>query len=117
MALDSKKLGRMPILAPAPVSLEIYQKLVDRCASEKLNHPIANGSPFHARILISKIFEIAAEQVSIISGCLKISDPSGAEIYGYSESITNAKRFLSSATASLSVVIQTGVLDQGRDNK
>lgn len=99
------------------VPLRVYQELVDRCARDRLDLPIANGSAFHARILIAKLFEIAKEEVQIVSGKLTDTSAKGVDVYGHQPVIDQAKRFLSSPGTVLSIVLQDGRIDQGNDNR
>jgi hypothetical protein len=67
--------------------------------------------------LISKLFEIAKSQVAIISGGLKVRNKDGVEIYGDSNVSKNAKKFLRDPGAELTIIVQTGEIDQGRQNE
>jgi hypothetical protein len=104
-------------VAHVPVSLATYQLLVDRCAREKLNLVIANGSALHARILIDKLFEVARSNVSLISGVLRQQNKDGVQIYSHDNVIARAKKFLASPQSTLDVVLQKGSLDGGSENK
>lgn len=99
------------------VPMEVYKSLVDRCARERLDYPIANGSAFHARILISKLFEVAAREVSIVSGELTICNAEGVDVYGYPEVLARAKRFLTDPASRLSIIVESGKVDQEQDNR
>ena len=94
------------LIGDSTISIDAYKRLVDRCARERLNHAIANGSAFHARILISKLFEIAKREVSLITGVLRVRTKEGIDIYGYAPVIDNAKSFLSDPNTRLSIIIQ-----------
>ncbi len=102
--------------APEKLSLDAYRAIVNRCARERLNYPIANGSPFHARILISKLFEVATSRVAIITGALRVVDRHGTEIYGYKDVIETAKAFLRKPDTELSIIVQGGTIDGGSQN-
>lgn len=108
---------KMRIEEQVIVPLARYQQLVDRCARERLNLPIANGSAFHARILITKLFEIAEEEVQIVSGRLTDVNPKGVDVYGYQPAIDAARKFLTAPGTLLSIIAQTGAIDQGPDNR
>ena len=99
------------------MSLGSYQALVDKCASERLDHPIANGSALHAKILISKLFEIAKSEVLLISGSLRIANEAGIEIYGFDSVIKNALSFLAKPNTKFSVIVQTGAIDKDNKNR
>lgn len=99
-----------------PVSLQTYKQLVDRCALERLNYAIANGSPFHARVLIAKLFEIAEKQVSIVTGSLRDITSGGIEVYGHEPVVEEAKKFLTDPGTCLTVIVQTGELHRGEEN-
>lgn len=98
------------------LNLEVYRELVNRCAEQRLNYDIANGSALHARILISKLFEVARTDVCIVTGKLTVRNPDGVDIYGYDDVLANARRFLSDPTSCLQIVVQGGAIDRGRDN-
>jgi len=99
-----------------PTSLEKYIELVDRCAREHLNLPIANGSPLHARILIAKLFETGETTVYLFTGSLRMKSLSGIDIYAHKPVIEQAKKFLRHPTSRLSIIIQTGLIDGGEEN-
>jgi hypothetical protein len=106
-----------PQLSQTSVSLDTYQKLVDRCALERLNYPIANGSAVHARILIDKLFDIAERDVCLVTGSLRQAGREGAQIYSHENVIASAQRFLAKPGSSLSIILQSGKLDGGNTNK
>jgi hypothetical protein len=106
------RIGNLP-----SISLETYRDLVDRCANEGLDYVIANGSAFHARILISKLFEVARREVFLVTGQLTVVNPEGVHIYGYPEVIEKAKGFLKDPISDLQIVVQTGRLDGGSQNE
>jgi len=100
------------------IPLEKYQALVDLCAAERLDYPIANGSALHARILIDKLFNIARTSVYLVTGSLRQASTENIEIYAHARVIESAKKFLrSSPAASLSIVIQGGEIDGGAENR
>lgn len=98
------------------ISIDTYRELVNRCADQRLNYPIANGSALHARILISKLFEIAKKNVCLITGTLRVKDSNNIDIYGYKDVLTTAKRFLSRSDSFLTIIVETGELHQGEEN-
>jgi hypothetical protein len=104
-------------LATVSVSLETYRDLVKICATRRLNCPIANGSALHARILITKLFEVAEKEVVIVSGSLRDKTASGVDVYGYPPVISAAKSFLADPGTQLNIVLQHGVLDCGDKNR
>jgi hypothetical protein len=112
MALTLNK----PQVPSAPETLDRYIELVNRCARDRLNHPIANGSPVHARILIAKLFETAQSDIRLVSGTLRQSNRDGVEIYAYKPVIDQAIRFLRQPGSKLSITIQTGDLNDGENN-
>ena len=99
------------------ISLGEYQKLVDFCATHRLNQPISNGSALHARILIEKLFEIAKGHVQLVSGSLTEVTSAGVDVYSYSPVIERAKSFLSTPGATLSIIVQSGSISSGDENK
>jgi hypothetical protein len=99
------------------IPLAIYQALVDRCARERLNLDIANGSALHARILIDKLFEIARTSVCLVSGSIRESSNRGVEIYAHQKVIDSAKRFLTLPGSRLDVVVQSGIIDRETENR
>jgi hypothetical protein len=99
------------------ISLARYIEIVNHCARERLSYPIANGSAIHARILISKLFEIAAGDVRLITGTLREKTSQGIEIYGHEPVISRAKEFLQRPNTRLSILIQTGIVDRGERNR
>jgi hypothetical protein len=99
------------------VPLPVYQQLVDRCARERLNLAIANGSAFHARILISKLFEIAKEKVEIVSGRLTDVNPKGIDVYGFESVIAAARKFLTAPSTVLTIIVQHGSVHRGNENR
>lgn len=99
------------------VSIDTYKALVDRCAKERLDYPIANGSAFHARILIAKLFEIAKKEVLLVTGHLRVQCQNGIDVYGYRDVIARAKNFLSDPSAKLKIVVQSGEVDGGDNNR
>jgi len=98
------------------VSLNYYKQLVDRCANERLDFVIANGSPFHARLLIAKLFEVAEKQVAIVSGSLRDVSAGGVHIYGHPPVIEEAKKFLTDPDTCLNIIAQQGELHNGLKN-
>lgn len=98
------------------MSLAQYQRLVNRCASLRLDQSIANGSPRHAQILISKLFEVANHDVAIVSGALTNS-VTGIDIYGDPTVIRNAKAFVENPAATLRIVLESGEIDGGEENR
>ena len=99
------------------ISIATYRFLVDQCARRKLNFVIANGSAVHARILITKLFEIAESEVVIVSGRLTDTSESGHEVYAYEPVINAAKQFLINPNAQLSIVLQEGEMQLGNGNR
>lgn len=97
--------------------LDIYIDLVNRCAAQKLNYPIANGSPHHARILIAKLFEIADQDVVILSGHLTDKDDNDIDIYGHQPLIEKAVKFIRDPKANLSILLQRGEAHRGNENR
>lgn len=103
---------------PGNHALRDYAELVDKCANERLDFPIANGSAEHARILIAKLFEIASQRVTIVSGTLRQFSPlQQVEIYSYGPVIEHARNFLRRKNSKLEIVVQSGELDGGKNNK
>jgi hypothetical protein len=103
---------------PAKIPIEVYKTLVDQCASRRLNYPIANGSPVHARILIAKLFEIAESEVVIVSGSLTDESEAGLDVYGYEPVIRAAQKFLrDDPNAHLSIILQQGEMHHGNKNR
>jgi hypothetical protein len=102
---------------PQPISIEAYRHLVEQCAANRLNLPIANGSPFHARILINKLFEIATKEVVIVTGSLRDQTTTGTDVYGYEPVIEAARKFLADPSAALTIILQQGELHQGNKNR
>src|SRR4051812_44309174 len=90
------------------LAMSSYIALVNRCADGRLNQEISNGSPFHARVLISKLFEVARKRVQIVSGSLTDTTPDGVQVYGFPEIINQARRFLREPSSHLSIVVQRG---------
>jgi hypothetical protein len=105
------------IAASRQVGLDTYVSLVNRCAESRLNQEISNSSPFHARVLIGKLFEIARKKVKIISGSLVDKTPEEIDVYGYANVIEQAQKFLRDPSSCLSVVIQSGSIDAGIKNR
>jgi hypothetical protein len=99
------------------VSLETYTDLVNRCAMYRLNHPIANGSAFHARILIRKLFELAQKEVRIFSGALQDVSNKGVEVYAHPPLFKEAKRFLKDPNSTLTIIVQSGEIFRGKQNR
>lgn len=97
--------------------LGAYIELVNVCARKRLNHPIPNGSPAHARILISKLFETARHTACIVSGKLTDVTASGAEIYGYADLIEKARQFISREGSKLSIILEREALHNGNKNR
>jgi len=108
---------RRSSLSSGVIPLDEYRALVDECAKHRYNFPIANGSALHARILISKLLEIAEEEVVVVSGCLTDQSSAGDDVYGHEPVIRSAKRFLSNPNAHLSIVVQEGHIHGGNDNR
>jgi hypothetical protein len=101
----------------AKISLEAYRSVVDYCARNRLNQPIANGSAEHARILISKLFEIAVDEVVLVTGCLAERTERDIAVYGDQSVLANATRFLASPATRLSIIVQSGKLSSGAANE
>jgi hypothetical protein len=100
------------------LDLASYIALVNRCAEGRLNQELSNGSPFHARILISKLFEVARKRVQIVTGSLKdTTRPEQIEIYGFRDVIARAQRFLREPSSRLTIIVQSGQVDQGNQNR
>jgi hypothetical protein len=91
------------------VDIERYKLLVDRCARERLDYVISNGSPEHARILIAKLFDTARQVASIVSGQLIDSTEKGVEIYAYNEVIACASQFLRREGTKLKIVLEEAI--------
>jgi hypothetical protein len=89
--------------------LQKYKELVDRCARDRLDFPIPNGSPSHARILIAKLFETAQSEVCILSGQLTDVTKLGIPIYGHEDVLDNARQFLRQVGSNLHIVVQKPV--------
>ncbi len=97
--------------------LNKYIELVDVCARERIDFRIPNGSPKHARVLISKLFETARQEVLLVSGRLtditekNESDPdmSEVEIYGHAPLINNARSFLKRSGSTLRIIVMQPV--------
>lgn len=107
----------MSVPKSASVALPDYIELVNRCALERLNFVIANGSPVHARILIAKLFEIAKSDVHLISGKLCQTNQSGVDIYNHRPLIEQAKDYLRRPGTSFSVIFQRGAIDRADKNE
>jgi hypothetical protein len=90
----------------ATMDIERYKLLVDRCARERLDYIISNGSPMHARVLIAKLFDTARQSASIVSGQLIDATSDGAEVYGYNEVIASAFQFLRRAGTKLQIILE-----------
>jgi len=88
------------------VDIESYKALVDRCARERLDHVISNGSPVHARVLISKLFETARHGAFIVSGKLLNATESGVEVYAYPDVVRAAMGFLRRPGSSLQIILE-----------
>lgn len=88
------------------VDIERYKLLVDRCARERLDYVISNGSPHHARILIAKLFDTARQLASIVSGELVDTTEDNVEVYGYEEVIFSALHFLRREGTKLQIILE-----------
>jgi hypothetical protein len=97
--------------------LREYRELVDRCAANRINQDIDNGTAVHARILITKLFEIAKKDVLLVSGKLTDTTEEGVEIYAYKELVEQAKRFLREPNANLTIVVLSGAIDRDEKNR
>jgi hypothetical protein len=104
-----------PVARQEDLPARQYQYLVDRCARERLNYVIANGSPIRARLLIEKLFKIARSDVVIVSGSLRDRTWDGIDVYGYGPIIEAAKTFLSYTNSTLRIIVQKGYVDLGVD--
>lgn len=94
-----------------------YQDLVERCAVERRNLDIANGSARHARILIRKLFEIAKFDVRLITGKLtEISDVDKVPLYSDHSVIDKAQVFLRRPGSRLSIIAVEGLIDNADNN-
>ena len=97
---------------------EFYVALVNRCAAQRLNRDIANGSSKHAVVLISKLFEIAKKEVLLVTGRLtEISQRDGVPIYADAGVIAKAKEFLRRDGSRLSIIAQSGDIQNGVQNR
>lgn len=95
-------------MASGAVILELndYINLVDRCARERLDYVISNGSPIHARVLISKLFETARQTALIISGQLIDTTKDGHDVYAYSDVVRSAVSFLRRPGTNLQIILE-----------
>ena len=116
-ALEPSEKKATPKLQTESISLDLYKALVNRCAAERLNQDIANGSAAHARILISKLFEVAKKEVLIVTGHLSEASDAGIPIYADDDVIANAQKFLRNSESRLSIIPQSGTIDSGEKNK
>jgi hypothetical protein len=103
--------------ASRQIGLDSYIALVNRCADSRLNQEISNSSPFHARVLIGKLFAVARKKVQILTGSLVDKTEKEVDIYGYQDVIAQAKRFLRDPSSSLTIIVQTGEIDGGNGNR
>jgi hypothetical protein len=99
------------------MSLEAYRELVDVCAARRLNYSIANGSPYHARILIKKLFEIATSEVVLVTGALTDATKDSIDIYGHDPVIECANQFLRDPSTCLNIVVQKGRVHREQENR
>ena len=98
------------------MDIEEYKLLVDRCARERLNRIIPNGSPIHARILIAKLFETARHTAVLVSGQLMDTTKDGDEVYGYKDVITAAVQFLRRQGSKCQIILEEPI-DMGVRNR
>jgi hypothetical protein len=99
------------------VPLEVYVGLVEEAARSKSDLEFANSCPYHARIIISKLFEIACTEVCVVSGSLTQRNEKKLELYLYPPLVENVNRFLQDPNAKLSIIVQSGVVDNGDNNE
>lgn len=98
--------------------LREFRRIVNKCAREDLDWVITNRSPYRARYLISKLFEVGQKWIDIYAGDLsKYCRFEGdvAEIYSWPELIDSAKKFLSKEGTRLRIITQRPI-DGGTDN-
>ncbi|GEM_PF-1724538 len=96
----------LPLPSESEIDIRTYTELVASCARDRLNYPIPNGDPTHARILITKLFETARQDVRLLSGMLTDRTTPGIDIYGHPDLIDNAKRFLRRPNSTLRIIIE-----------
>lgn len=108
--------GEGSLVLDPPLDTDRYKELVDRCARERLDYLIPNGSPQHARLLIAKLFETARKTALVISGKLTDRTTAGEDIYGHPEVITHALHFLRRPGTSLKIVVD-GRIDRETQNR
>jgi len=98
------------------VPLDVYSKLVDECAQNRIYQKFANSCPYHARYVIEKLFEIAHRELFLVTGALTLRSQSGVDIYAHPPVIEKALSYLDDPNVVLPIVIQTGTVDGGDDN-
>lgn len=106
-----------PEVQRSPDDIKKYMELVAKCARNRLDHPIPNGSPAHARILIAKLFETARDNVCLLSGRLTDATETGEDVYGEENLIEQALRFLRRKGTRLRIILQSDALHKGADNR
>lgn len=106
----------MPTAEEVSLSLAKYIELVDRCARKRLDYPIPNESPQHARVLIAKLFETARRSVVIVSGQLTDKTSNGIDVYGEKTLVANAKNFLRRPNSKLQIVL-VNPIHLGEENR
>jgi len=99
------------------VPLDVFERFVNECARLRLDQPIANSCPFHARLIIAKLFELAKREICLVSEALTACTESGVELYAYRPIIENMNRFLRDPNAVLSIIIQSGHIEGKESNE
>jgi hypothetical protein len=106
----------MPGSKVVAVDIEGYKTLVDRCARERLDYVIPNGSPEHARVLIAKLLETARNSAAIVSGELIDTTGTGVEVYGFADVVTSAQNFLRRQGSKLKIILERRI-DKQLENR
>jgi hypothetical protein len=101
---------RDEVLEPKDIlALSAYEKALADAIGD--GSEITNGSPFHARLVLSKIFEMATSEVVVYSGHLRRVGRDerlnkAGLIWAYQPLIDAAKRFLRKPGTKLSILVQ-----------
>lgn len=99
-----------PLSADEQAALDEYEAALDHAITNGTGTEISNGSPFHARLILTRLFRLADKTVEIYSGHLRQKGPDGngriGLIWTYAPLVIAARDFLRKPGTKLSILVQ-----------
>jgi hypothetical protein len=97
--------GRTVVASDPATELKQYRAFVARVASERSGELIFNRSEVHAAIIVEYLFKSATREINILTQRLYVP------VYGGTQLLDAAKRFLSNPEARLNIISEEQIPD------